>query len=113
MRAGNVNQVKQALRADPEVDAPSYSGWTPLMYACATGKLEIAKYLLQFGATASAPESYETTIGAGPGPYGVTYDAKSKFARPHLGRGPLHLASEFGQLELCTLLLDHNDSDSG
>ena len=92
---GNLALVRQALQNGADVNGahPEF-GWTPLHYACWKGHLEVARFLLDSGATLHA------------------IDKK--------GRTPLHHACQKGQLEVARFFLDsgatlhapNNDGDT-
>ena len=109
-----------SLERGVDVNARKMDDWTPLHLASYYGRLEIARVLLDHGASVNA----ETNAGETPlflvsrGVYG-SQDDGARVAQLLLERGgkanaprrdswfPLHAASYFGKPEIVRMLLDH------
>lgn len=90
-----------------DVDALSPSGWTAAMYAAASGHVSLLRQLLARDCVCDPP--LPPVLGAGAGGPEPNVRARPWVsrpdARPAFGRGPLHLAAEYGHAEACALLL--------
>ena len=52
-RVGNMELLKEQLKTT-DINSPSYNGWTPLMWACLSGEVEVIDYLIKQGANINA-----------------------------------------------------------
>ena len=119
-REDGVRIAELLLAHGTEVDTRSRSHWTPLHVASRFGKIEIARLLLDRGATVNA----EDNDGEKPLHWVLYREYNSqeegvRVAQLLLERGadvntrrkdhltPLHLAAKFGNLEIVRLLLGH------
>ncbi len=77
---GREDIILESVRAGAFVDLPTASGWTALIYACATGNTNLARSLLDMGANVNRAEADGWT--------------------------PLHFAAHNGYADLVKMLLD-------
>lgn len=91
-RNGDISQLQYALSRRDSVDALSPSGWTAAMYAAAGGHIAILRHLISLRCLCDPPDAQ----------LGVVHPPKVRSSR---GRGPLHLAAETDQAEICALLV--------
>lgn len=101
-RTGDLDQLQCALRSGTDVDALSPSGWTAAMFAAAGGHTAILKLLLSMKCLCDSPTppggEAQPNVVAGP-------LLRRPDARALRRRGPLHVASEMGHTDICTLLV--------
>eukprot|EP00929_Paragymnodinium_shiwhaense_P079566 TRINITY_DN41477_c0_g1_i4.p1 TRINITY_DN41477_c0_g1~~TRINITY_DN41477_c0_g1_i4.p1 ORF type:complete len:1392 (-),score=279.43 TRINITY_DN41477_c0_g1_i4:575-4750(-) len=91
-KAGDVDELHAALRSGVHIDAVSPSGWTAAMYAAAAGQAAFLRHLMQLRCDCNPPGD---TSG----------ELMRPEVRPSQGRGPLHLAAEYGHPEICVALV--------
>jgi ankyrin repeat protein len=81
VQENNLPEVSRFLSSGADVNAKDSSGWTPLIWACCQGHVQVAKELLDHGADIEAKNRY--------------------------GETPLHWASRNGHVRVFQALLDH------
>ena len=114
---GNLALVRQALQNGADVNGADL-GWTPLHYACWKGHLEVARFLLDSGATLHAIDKKDRTPLHHACRYGHLEVARflldsgaTLHAHNNYGDTPFHDACAFGHLDVIQYLVTSCDAD--
>jgi hypothetical protein len=111
--AGRHFELAQVLhRNGSSMNPPGELDWLPLESAANYGDLEVVQLLLDCGVDINSPDSPLFPAAWGNSPAAVRL-LLSRGADPNVranGLTPLHLASEYGKIEIARLLIEHGAS---
>ena len=98
---GHIDVVKILVEdGHADVNAADSDGEAPLHYAARAGRVNVVEYLIDKGATLDAENRYIEVHATYAVPYGVEPEILYNST-------PLHMAAEYGQLEVVQLLIQH------
>ena len=115
LKFGDVMSLEELVKQGADPDHRSSSGWTPLMKVCRNGRLDIARFLLQCGASVDTVNDHgETCLWLAIVYYNgstdlvqllLTHGASVDAALTSSGATPLMMACMLGHLEIVQILL--------